>query len=241
MLVIAVADRDERAISDTVGRTDGILGALPHTVGRFQNYDILTETLEQRLFLPDIAVLTLDASMDGIDAAAKINELAPDCGILFLAEDPSHMTDVYAVRHDSFMLKETMDRYFRTALLRAADKVREKRERAGQESVFIKIHTKMVRFRTDEIVSLERMGRSTVVHTQDGEFVTVEHPLDLVSRISGSRFLRCHQSYWVNTAHIPEGDAKELVTDDGKRIPVSRSYRAALKKLGSGFFHSGLT
>lgn len=236
MLVVVVADRDREAISDTVEKMERILGEIPHTFARIQDYKDLVEKVEKRVFMPDIAVLTLDASMDGIDAAAKINELAPDCGILFLAEDPSHMTDVYAVRHDSFMLKETMDRYFRTALLRAADKVREKRERAGQESVFIKIHTKMVRFRTDEIVSLERMGRSTVVHTQDGEFVTVEHPLDLVSRISGSRFLRCHQSYWVNTAHILEGGAKELVTDDGKRIPVSRSYRAALKKLGSGFF-----
>ncbi len=236
MLVVVVVDRDREAISDTVEKMERILGEIPHTFARIQDYKDLVEKVEKRVFMPDIAVLTLDASMDGIDAAAKINELAPDCGILFLAEDPSHMTDVYAVRHDSFMLKETMDRYFRTALLRAADKVREKRERAGQESVFIKIHTKMVRFRTDEIVSLERMGRSTVVHTQDGEFVTVEHPLDLVSRISGSRFLRCHQSYWVNTAHILEGGAKELVTDDGKRIPVSRSYRAALKKLGSGFF-----
>ena len=236
MLVVVVVDRDGEAISDTVEIMERILGEIPHTFARIQDYKDLVEKVEKRVFMPDIAVLTLDASMDGIDAAAKINELAPDCGILFLAEDPSHMTDVYAVRHDSFMLKETMDRYFRTALLRAADKVREKRERAGQESVFIKIHTKMVRFRTDEIVSLERMGRSTVVHTQDGEFVTVEHPLDLVSRISGSRFLRCHQSYWVNTAHILEGGAKELVTDDGKRIPVSRSYRAALKKLGSGFF-----
>ena len=60
--------------------------------------------------------------------------------------------------------------------------------------------------------------------------------MSIVSRISNSHFLRCHQSYWVNTVHICEGSAKELVTEDGNRIPVSRSYRAELKKLGSGFF-----
>ena len=93
----------------------------------------------------------------------------------------------------------------------------------------------MIRFLSDEIVSLERVGRSTVIHTRDGEFVTVEHPLSLVSRITGSHFLRCHQSYWVNTIHIREGSVKELVMEDGNRIPVSRSYRVEMRKLGSGF------
>ena len=235
MLVIAVVDRDGKAISDTVERMDHFLCDEPHTFARFPDFGSLVEKMEGRVFLPDIAVLTLDASMDGIDAAGRINQLAPDCGILFLADDPAHMTDVYAVTHDCFMLKERMGDYLRDAVLRTVDKIAKKRESGEQSSIFVKIHTKMVRFPTDDIVSLERMGRSTVIHTLDGEYTTFEHPLDIISRISSSRFLRCHQSYWVNSMHISEGSAKELVMEDGNRIPVSRSYRAELKKLGSGY------
>ena len=239
MLVIAVADREGGAISDTVERMERVLGETPHTFAQFLDYGDLIEKVEDRVFVPDIAVLALDASAEGIDAAEKLNRLAPDCEILFLADDPAHMTDVYAVAHDCFMLREKMGKYLPDALLRTAEKIRARREKAEQDRVFVKIHTKMIRFNTNEIVSLERMGRSTVIHTLNGEFVTVEHPLSLVSRIVHSHFLRCHQSYWVNTDHICEGSAKELVTEDGKRIPVSRSYRAEMKKLGSGFFALG--
>ena len=236
MLVVVVVDRDGVAISDTVERMERILGEVPHTFARIPDYKDLVEKVEKRVFAPDLAVLTLDASTDGIDAAGELNRLVPDCGILFLADDSAHMTDVYAVAHDCFMLKEKMGEYLPDALTRSVGKILARREEDGRNSIFVKIHTKMVRFDTDEIVSLERMGRSTVIHTLNGNHVTVEHPVSIVSRISNSHFLRCHQSYWVNTEHICEGSAKELVTEDGNRIPVSRSYRAELKKLGSGFF-----
>lgn len=236
MLVVVVVDRDGEAISDTVGKMERILGEIPHTFARIQDYKDLVKKVEKRVFMPDVAVLTLDASSEGIETAGELNWLAPDCKILFLADDPAHMTDVYAVAHDCFMLKEQMEEYFLGALCRTVEKIRAGREKAERNSIFVKIHTKMVRFSTDEIVSLERMGRSTVIHTLNGNFVTVEHPLSIVSRVSNPHFLRCHQSYWVNTMHICEGSAKELVTEDGNRIPVSRSYRAELKKLGNGFF-----
>ncbi|MBQ1771332.1 MAG: response regulator transcription factor [Clostridia bacterium] len=236
MLVVVVVDRDGEAISDTVGKMERVLGEIPHTFARIQDYKELVRKVEKRVFMPDIAVMTLDASAEGIEAAGELNRLAPDCGILFLADDPAHMTDVYAVAHDCFMLKEQMEEYFPDALCRTVEKIRVRHEKAERNHIFVKIHTKMVRFGTDEIVSLERMGRSTVIHMLNGRFVTVEHPLSIVSRVRNPHFLRCHQSYWVNTMHISEGSAKELVTEDGNRIPVSRSYRAELKKLGNGFF-----
>lgn len=54
---------------------------------------------------------------------------------------------------------------------------------------------------------------------------------DLERQICGDTYLRCHQSFIVNTYHVRELSGTELVlAADGQKVPVSRRYYAEVKK-----------
>ena len=43
------------------------------------------------------------------------------------------------------------------------------------------------------------------------------------------RFLRCHNSYVVNITRVQSMNAKKFLFEDGREIPISKSYYAEIK------------
>ena len=52
---------------------------------------------------------------------------------------------------------------------------------------------------------------------------------DLEERLKDIGFLRCHQSYLVNSRKILELNGADLVLIGKERVPVSKKYRGKLK------------
>ena len=64
-----------------------------------------------------------------------------------------------------------------------------------------------------------------VVHTTDGDLETTQSPQALLAGDVADEFIRCHQSFWVNSRAIVGMEHETFCLSDGTRVPISRSYR----------------
>ena len=68
----------------------------------------------------DIAVLDIQMeSMDGIELAKRINEIAPECQVIFLSGHIEYASKVYDAEHVFFVLKSQSETYLKGALEKA--------------------------------------------------------------------------------------------------------------------------
>ena len=85
----------------------------------------------------------------------------------------------------------------------------------------------------EQIISIAAQDNYVVINTAGGDS-TLREPLGaLVDRLQQADIVRVHRSHAVNLRHVAallplaRGEG-EIVLDDGRRIPYSRTYRAHL-------------
>jgi DNA-binding LytR/AlgR family response regulator len=86
-----------------------------------------------------------------------------------------------------------------------------------------------------EIDYLQAARNYVSVHAGGREYLVRDTIASLSSRLAASGFLRSHRSYLVNAARIDEvrpaaDGAWELRLQGGSRVPLSRSYRDAVRE-----------
>lgn len=179
-------------------------------------------------FIPEIAVLDINMDgMDGISLARRLNELIPDCKIIFISSYLSYAQDVYAVQHVWFILKHDAEFRMEAALSKAVALIKQER---GEITVLIKTSEGAKLFRVRDILSFERVGLRTKLLCTDGEVITTKSPSALLDAMQDAVFVRCHQSRWVNLSHIKSLDKDDFILSNGERVNLSRTYKAEAKK-----------
>ena len=116
MLNIAICDDDALHGRHTAAQISGLDGFAAAKLSLFTGADNLIYAITEDNYAVDIAVLDIQMeSMDGIDLAKRINELAPECQVIFLS---GHIE--YARRYDLrsmffFVLKSQSETYLKGA------------------------------------------------------------------------------------------------------------------------------
>ena len=224
MIPIAVCD-DERIHGL---RTKEVI--LSHGEGRnfavqlFETPGALLDAIRLQAYAPRIAVLDIRMEgMDGIQLAEQINEMLPECAVIFLTAFLEYATDVYETRHVYFILKSELEQRIGSALGKALDGERMPlRLRLSSGSA-----VKSILLR--DILYLERVLHKTRVCTRDGTEMVTAPPAELLKDAPEGMFIRCHQSYWVNYEHITAMGKSEFVLSDGTKIPISRTFRGSAR------------
>jgi len=157
----------------------------------------------------------------GIDAAVRINADAPNCQIVFLTNYLHYSLDVYRANHAWFVLKSQLEQRLPEVFekLSFVDRVR-------RSAIAIKPVGEggVISISCNDIRYAERINRVTRLFMCDGtEYDVREKISELIDRLPGAWFGRCHNSYIVHFGYIRTLCASELVLDDGVHIPVSRS------------------
>ncbi len=98
----------------------------------------------------------------------------------------------------------------------------------GQSHVFVKL---------SEIIYIKGSGSYTYFHLQNGDKITTSKRLNYYwNKLENTTFIRCHQSFVVNTTHVQrydKADGGELLLTLNYTIPVSSRLREEVKeKLG---------
>ena len=157
----------------------------------------------------------------GIEAVRRINEIAPNCQVVYLTNYLQYSLDVYVTDHVWYVLKSQFEERL-PEIIRKISLIDETRHAS------IVIETKgdgrLVRVSCNKICYLERRKRETYIVMQDGTYVVRDKLADLLDKLPKMTFARCHNSYAVNLERISEIFASDMLLDDGTKVLISRSY-----------------
>lgn len=98
---------------------------------------------------------------------------------------------------------------------------------ANPKDLVLKVDRVMRRFRLAEISAFEAQGNFVNVVGDWGTALATATLKDLRTRLSPERFVQVHRSYIVNRDRIVEQHNDRVRLEDGRSIPIGRSYRAA--------------
>ena len=226
MLPIAICD-DEPLQRQQMAEVIRLHGTAYEPVLReFASAEELINAIHGENYTPRIAVLDIQMKeQDGISLAQALNQLIPQCAVIFLTSYLDFATEVYQADHVYFILKQQLEDKIDMALERAIQHHHPEppfpKYRCG--SAYCKVPCR-------EILYLERVLHRARVKKMTSEDWIRDDPCSLLQGRLAPVFLRCHQSYWVNKFQITTLDKSEFILSDGTHIPISRTYRDRAKE-----------
>lgn len=194
----------------------------PITIEAFQNANGLLLAISNHEITAEIAILDIHMrEIDGISLAKRINQVLPNCQIIFLTSYISYAMDVYEADHVYLVLKERQDERLWIAVEHAYNRY------CSSINNTIVFHTslgmKVVRF--SEIRYFEHIGRKTGVYSTM-ELLWIKDSIDsIVASKLPKQFFKCHQGYIVNFDYVVSIDDGGYVLKDRTHIPISRARR----------------
>lgn len=167
--------------------------------------------------------------LDGMNAAKILRRNGIDSNIVFVTSCSKYAFQGYEVRAYDYLLKpvtterleELFCRYFREG---AQNK---------KKYLLVNYRSKMERIPLKHVcyfLSDKRKIKAILEEPYDTKEFYMKMS-DLEERLKEVGFLRCHQSYLVNTSRIMDWDGAVLVLTGKERIPVSKRYRNELRNL----------
>lgn len=221
MFQIVIFDDDKKGCE----QTKKILEQYAEKCGRVFEIETVSESdklIECVTTHPNLDVVFLDIRVgenaDGIDLAKKINLLSPKVAVVFLTGYIEYATDVYDARHIYFVLKEELEQRLESIFMKLDFSI------AARNRGYVHLHAKGKELvvREENILFLERKGRSTVIKCK-GECIEVSEKLsELEEKLNPIVFVRCHNSYIVNFMAVREFTRTEFLLRDNSIIPISR-------------------
>jgi len=175
----------------------------------------------------DIVILdVVMPGLSGVEAARRIYELNPNVVLAFVSSSPDHAVAGYGVDAVAYILKPAR-REAVHALVREAVSRRTRRHR---NHISLKTGRTTSKINPDEVVYLESNNKKVIFH---GRNAVSEFPGkldDFLTRMPPD-FVQVHKSYAVNLNHIRAMRPQEMITDDGRSVPISRRFRLSTEKL----------
>lgn len=198
------------------------------------------EVLETELFISgenflftweedrDYDLLILDIEMgqiSGMELAAKIRTRNENIPILFVTAYDKYMAQGYDVAALHYLMKPVHKEKFFEVL----DKVKKLGE--NEEKQLFQTDRGPISLPVSKIWYVEARAHQCVLYTEADEYVLYSGINEMAELLGNHReFVRCHRSYVVNVQHILANVKSELVLDDKRRIPVSRSSEKRVKQ-----------
>lgn len=222
MLRIAICDDEPLHLKYTAKAVQKRVMDLDAEITTYGEGEKLLLAVEEGGYIPDIAILDIRMEeVDGILLAERLNQLCPQCGVIFLTGYPCYASDVYETEHAYFIVKQDLEKYLGPAI----EKVLRTREK---QAVTIRYGGTAAVVNLEDIFFAERVGHRTVVMTRSGEYMTKQSPAELFDPYL-EHFIHCHQSYWVRCGAIAVLGKNEFHLKNGDQIPISRTYRQSAK------------
>lgn len=177
----------------------------------------------------DFSLLILDIELgrlNGMELAAKIRSGDENIPILFVTGYDKYMAQGYEVSALHYLLKPL----HKEKLFEVLDKVK-KRESSEEKHLF-QTDRGPVSLPLSKIWYVEARAHQCVLYTETEEYTINAGINEMAEFLERYReFVRCHRSYVVNVRYILAAVKSELVLDDKRRLPVSRSSEKKVKQI----------
>lgn len=228
MLKIGICDDDHAQIEQIHNWIDAeLFWRTDLSIVHFASGEEVVSAIEKEQF--DVHLLFMDIHMkklSGMDTAAYIRQHHIDVDIIFLTVSKHDVYNGYMHKAYAYLLKPVQRETFTKVLNQYVDEWQQ-----GTGYLEVKTSGGLVKLWLSKVLYFTSDVRVIEAHLAH-DVVRFYGRLDELERqISGSRFLRCHQSFLVNRDRI-EKLTREWLLLHGERIPVSRSRYEQMKQQG---------
>ena len=177
----------------------------------------------------EIDLVFLDIEMPEISGLDFIKTLSNPPRVIVTTSKKDFAIDAFEIDAVDFILKpvemvnvlKALEKYENLDASSSID--------SDAESIFVKVDSKLVNLRFEDILWLEALGDYVGFHVENKRYVVKSTLSAIEKRIQLNNFVRVHRSYMVNTQHIKNIDDTSLVIGE-KLIPISRGNRPELLK-----------
>jgi DNA-binding LytR/AlgR family response regulator len=182
----------------------------------------------------DIDLIFLDIQMPEMDGFELIDSLENPPAVIMVTVNEELAVKAYDFDVIDYLVKPVSYSRF----CKAVDKVvryqnKNARENVGQNEVFIKKGSSLVKLKLVDIIVVEALENYVVVHT-DKEKYTIHFTMKAIEQqLPSLIFIRVHRSFIVNKNRIVmiKDNSVDISGDlDVKNIPIGKSYRENLLK-----------
>ena len=180
----------------------------------------------------DVDLIFLDIMMPEMDGFDFIGSLESPPNIIVVSSAEEHALKAFEFNAVDYLLKPVTYSRF----CKAIDKVqkyyiRKEISNTGNEEIFIKSGSSLVKLKLREIVYVEALENYVTVNTNEDKY-TIHFTMKAIeSQLPAGIFIRVHRSYIVNKTKIQSIKENTLELNLGnsvKNIPVGKSYRDTL-------------
>ena len=195
---------------------------------------------------PDLILMDimLKGEISGIEAAEQIR-IRYQIPVIFLTAyaDESTLSKAKVTEPYGYIIKPFKEIDLHTSIEMALYKhgkeqeVRKERDlyssivldKSVDDCIFVKSNSRLVKVKTNEIYFVEALKDYVIIHAKDSKYTVHSTMKDMLSKLSGTEFLRVHRSFIVRVDKITALEQSNLVMeDDKKQVPVGGSYRDEL-------------
>ncbi len=181
----------------------------------------------------DVELIFLDIQMPEMDGFDFLSSLENPPHIIFVSGSEEYAFKAFSYNGIDYLLKPiTYPRF-----CRAVEKImkyyapRAMPSAAGEEEIFIKKASTLVRLKLKEILFVEALENYVSVITRDEKYTIHFTMRAIEQQLPSSLFVRIHRSYLVNKSSIrsiSENSLTIFVGNTPKILPVGKSYREGI-------------
>ena len=194
---------------------------IAHQIQSFPDGESLEEYLDQKGQVFDLLILDIQMrEKSGMELAKELRCKKDRVSIIFLSGNEQYLRDGYQVQPIHFLLKPLEREELRAALL--TDWEQNHRSR----TVVLEKGARRIIVNLEQLVFAETNGNHGVRLYLDGRDLK-DFPIgisELERKLPADSFIRCHNSYLVNLAHVREMKNAAFLMDDGISLPIGRKY-----------------
>ncbi len=222
-----------------------ITGMLQRLAGNQNLAEIYAYASENELWDEMITnVLQLDLLFislgDGkcIEIVRELQKRRKELVIIYLLESTTFILEMFDLEPAYFLLKPVDENSLHSIIVKMIQKLEEKKP----DMLQLCFKNRMIKIPYAEILYIESDGRYIIIHYSEKK-ERVRMKLDDVLEHLPDYFVRCHQSYVVNTKNIMRWEKNMIYIGPDSRIPVSRSRMQIFKEkiYGNSLTQASLT
>lgn len=181
----------------------------------------------------DVDLIFLDIEMPEMNGFDFLSSLQNPPNIIVVSASESHAFKAFDFNVVDYLLKPVSYSRFCKAVekMMRINTGRAQSATAGEEEIFIKKASSLVRLKLKEILYIEALENYVNVMTLDEKYTIHFTMRAIESQLPSALFVRIHRSYMVNKSAIRSISENSLVITMGntsRTLPVGKSFRDAI-------------
>jgi DNA-binding LytR/AlgR family response regulator len=156
--------------------------------------------------------------LNGMEIAREVRESDESVIIVFITAAPQYAISGYQVQALSYLLKPVPWFAFKQEMKRSIDMIQQR----GGESMLVETRAQQLRLELSNVVFLESIRHTIVIHTLDGKLSITSTLKELETQLAQQGFFRSNACYLVNLRHVQAIEDQECIMSNGEHLRVSR-------------------